>query len=268
MNQHTFVFLDIDGTLLGLNQLPTVDTLPSMIDRMVLNGFSFGLNSNRALEDVLDVIALFHLTGPFILENGAYALERLGSEPVYIAGLPDRIPETVESAVRSVSAIVFPDFSVLLIDTVRMVRGDFDPQKNCFYLNQFRRFSASIHHRTQGRHSFEIAAQLADVLNQYLKEHHVSLVAEAHRHGDTVTVTVPGITKASGLALARKRYPTARLVAIGDDESDLALRTYVDKLFAVANAVPELKATADWVASQPITAGVVEILDRLFKDGR
>jgi len=51
---------------------------------------------------------------------------------------------------------------------------------------------------------------------------------------------------------------------IGDSGGDLVLKGHVDLLCAVGNATPEMKAAADIVAKDEMTAGVIEILKNLY----
>ena len=55
-----------------------------------------------------------------------------------------------------------------------------------------------------------------------------------------------------------------RLVGIGDTSSDLAIREQVAYFCCPANAIDEVKAVADFVASRPEAEGVIEILEHLM----
>ena len=75
-----------------------------------------------------------------------------------------------------------------------------------------------------------------------------------------------GIDKASGLkeALHRLRISPERAVAVGDAENDLALLEMVGVRAAVSNALPSLKAHADFVSTSDHGAGVVEVIDAML----
>lgn len=259
--QNIIVFFDIDGTLIDIHQQTNSDDLPACIASLQALGVRFGLNSNRAFEDIIPIAQRFQLDGPFLLENGACLLNAIGEPAVPTANLAEGIPQHVEESLRRCVAHLYPDAEIHTVDTTALVREGATLSGEHFYLNRFRKYSASIHHRFSGNMYFDIAKALTKVLNADFEKSGLALKAFAHEHGATVTVEIPGIDKGTGLSCLRKRFPGARFVAIGDGLGDIALRPHVDDLYAVANAIPQLIAVADTVASLPMTQGVVELLE-------
>ena len=260
--KNIIVLLDIDGTLVDIMQRTNTDELPALIVDLHAKGVRFGLNSNRALEDVVPVAERFGLGGPFILENGACFMESLDVAPIPTTTLPEDIPSTVERIVRSDVARLYPEATVECVDTTAMVTAKETTPGTHFYLNRFRKFSASIHHRIDGTPCQDVAVALTTTLNCSFVEEKLPLVAVAHRHGATITVEISGVDKGTGLNFLREKHPDAILIAIGDGVGEIALRSRVDKLYAVANAIPELKAVADDVSVEEITRGVVDLLNK------
>ena len=82
-----------------------------------------------------------------------------------------------------------------------------------------------------------------------------------------VMVLPPGVNKASGLAAALKELALdpRHVVAVGDAENDHAFLGACGRGVAVANALPMLKAAADWVTSGARCEGVVELAERLVR---
>ena len=76
----------------------------------------------------------------------------------------------------------------------------------------------------------------------------------------------PGIDKASGLGVALKELDIAprHVVAVGDAENDREFLGACGCGVAVENALPALKAMAQWVTTRPRGAGVAELVDRLI----
>ncbi len=259
------VFLDIDGTLLGENQKPNAPGLPGLIQQLTRRGFRFGLNSNRAYEDVLPIIKKFHLTGPFVLENGAYVLPTVGEKRVFIRKMPTDIPSLVRHSLTTVIRAKFPTARLVYADTVKLIKKGRWPKGIWFFANKNRKFSASIHNRVNGRSSFLLATRIAAGLNAHFRVRQPDLKAVANRHGNTVTVEVKGVHKGSGFGIIRRLYPGTSLIAIGDGEGDLILRPYVDELYAVQNATLQLKRVATGVAKKSLTQGVEEILNALLR---
>ncbi len=84
----------------------------------------------------------------------------------------------------------------------------------------------------------------------------------------SVMVLPPGVNKATGLAaaLADLELSPRHVVAVGDAENDHALLAQCGCGVAVANALPMLKAEADWVTEGAEGAGVTELIERLLAD--
>jgi hydroxymethylpyrimidine pyrophosphatase-like HAD family hydrolase len=71
-----------------------------------------------------------------------------------------------------------------------------------------------------------------------------------------------GVSKASGLeaALALLKLSPHNVVGIGDAENDHSFLRYCGCAVAVANALPLLKESADFVTDEPRGAGVAASL--------
>ncbi|MBW4467031.1 MAG: Cof-type HAD-IIB family hydrolase [Pegethrix bostrychoides GSE-TBD4-15B] len=81
-----------------------------------------------------------------------------------------------------------------------------------------------------------------------------------------VMILPSGVDKASGLqaALQELAISPAQTVGVGDAENDLHLLKLCGFSAAVANALPAVKAEADWVAQAARGAGVVELINYLL----
>jgi hydroxymethylpyrimidine pyrophosphatase-like HAD family hydrolase len=83
---------------------------------------------------------------------------------------------------------------------------------------------------------------------------------------ESVMVVPAGVNKASGLTAALREMGLSprNIVGIGDGENDHALLNQCEYAVAVANAVPMLKAIADWVTTRPEGQGVAELIGELI----
>lgn len=83
-----------------------------------------------------------------------------------------------------------------------------------------------------------------------------------------VMVLPPGINKGSGISAALDELMLApiNVVAVGDAENDHAMLGACGRSVAVANAVPMLRESADWVTPSPRAAGVLELIERVTAD--
>ncbi|MDI9640144.1 HAD family hydrolase [Geitlerinema splendidum] len=82
-----------------------------------------------------------------------------------------------------------------------------------------------------------------------------------------VMILPDGINKATGLQKALELLEIApeNTVSVGDAENDRAMLSLCGYGVAVNNALPELKAMADWVTTGDRGSGVVELIDRLLE---
>lgn len=83
-----------------------------------------------------------------------------------------------------------------------------------------------------------------------------------------VMILPPGINKASGLLQALKSLDMSahNVVAAGDAENDHAMLMIAEFSVAVSNALPMIKAIADWTSAKPCGEGVLELIDHLLTD--
>lgn len=83
-----------------------------------------------------------------------------------------------------------------------------------------------------------------------------------------VMILPPGINKAKGLHEALKELGISEhnVVAIGDAENDNAMLQAVECAVAVDNALPQVKAVADWTTAQHHGWGVKELIDALVQN--
>jgi hypothetical protein len=82
----------------------------------------------------------------------------------------------------------------------------------------------------------------------------------------SVMVLPFGVNKASGLskALEHMHISPSAVVAVGDGENDAEFLRACGCAAAVANALPQIKANADFVTSGTHGAGVSEVVDQLL----
>ena len=265
----TTIFLDIDGTLIDLDQKPTTTSIPPLIQKMQKEGIHFGLNSNRAKEDVDSIIKQFQLDGPFILENGSYMIDINGEEKIFIEGGAD-VKSIIHTLLEEFSEENKLKASIHISDTTRLyTEQNLDNQSGLhIFMNQHRKYTGSIHHRIDGESNYDFTEKLAHYLNEKFSLQHPALVAVAHTHGNSITIENIGTDKSTGIQHYKSQYPEQHIIAIGDGVGDIVLRDSVNELYAVSNAVEELRAVADYVAEKPITEGVEEILLKIMNKKR
>jgi HAD superfamily hydrolase (TIGR01484 family) len=96
--------------------------------------------------------------------------------------------------------------------------------------------------------------------------HELGLELQVIFNKGAVMVLPAGVNKATGLkaALDELGLSPHNAVAIGDAENDHAFLSFCECSVAVANALPAVKNTADFVTRADHGAGVVELIDELI----
>ena len=84
----------------------------------------------------------------------------------------------------------------------------------------------------------------------------------------SLMVLPSGVNKATGLAAALKKLGLSahNVVGVGDAENDHAFLAACERGVAVANALPSLQETADWVTRSEAGKGVEELINALIAD--
>jgi hypothetical protein len=125
--------------------------------------------------------------------------------------------------------------------------------------------------RQSGVHALEIGRVIVATYDRHEREVRQAIAAldaplEVIRNKDALMILPRSVDKATGLsaALAELGLSPAETVAVGDAENDLALLAACGRAVAVSNALPALKAAADWVTRGEAGQGVVELIDRLL----
>jgi HAD superfamily hydrolase (TIGR01484 family) len=97
---------------------------------------------------------------------------------------------------------------------------------------------------------------------------HLGLELQVVFNKGAVMVLPSGVNKATGLgaALLELGLSPHNAVGVGDAENDHALLELCECGVAVANALPSLKARADWTTTGDHGGGVIELCERLIRE--
>lgn len=98
----------------------------------------------------------------------------------------------------------------------------------------------------------------------------LGLAVHVETNRNEVMVMPPGVSKGAGLLnlLQGEGLSPRNLLAFGDAENDLSLLQAAEVKVAVANAVENLKAMADYVTAEAGSGGVVTFVERYLLDGK
>lgn len=109
------------------------------------------------------------------------------------------------------------------------------------------------------------ASQVQQFLAQqpYVKQQQVKVVSSGFGFIDLI---VPNLHKANGLSLLQQKWQVSdqQVLAIGDNHNDLEMIQAAGFGFAMANAVPAVKAVAKYQAKSNAEQGVLEVIDQFL----
>lgn len=264
------ITLDVDETLLDCNYRTTSPTINSVINQLNKEGHLFLLNSNRALEDLLSVAKTFDISGALIGENGAFIYNQMTGQMDILISV--EAVAQLERLKRKIPEIINNNFTEALLyvgDTTDInkhidIQDVPDNKKNVFIMNEFRKYSISVHVKriVDGRliKDIEAAAKLDQLIDEYIQTNQLKLDSEYTDSFANVLICCQECSKSAAFHRLIDHYPDYLKVFIGDDEKDKPLEGAADYFFVVHNATPGAKEIADYVSSEAITKGVEDIL--------
>jgi len=87
-------------------------------------------------------------------------------------------------------------------------------------------------------------------------------------HANFLEVLAPGVSKARAVAFLAARYEVAQheTIAVGDSGNDISMIRWAGLGVAMANASPDVRASADWIAPSVSDDGVAAVIDRFILD--
>jgi HAD superfamily hydrolase (TIGR01484 family) len=115
-----------------------------------------------------------------------------------------------------------------------------------------------------GRSIVATVQRYAPLVRQTIEE--MGLALEIVPNRSSLMVLPRGVNKGTGLNLALQELglPMENVIGVGDAENDAPFLGMCGTAVAVANAIPSIKAAADWVTDQPRGEGVIEVINRVM----
>lgn len=261
MKNKVIIFLDIDGTLLDELYKPNSQRLPTLIKKRQKQGFEFGINSNRSLEDLAPIAESFRLNGPIIAENGCFEFTLKKQIPTLLANVNHIKPILdkilVQIARKNKAEIIWTD-------TVNFGKKEAIKCEIVYAVNKFRLYTASIHVWKNGVRSKKEADILAKKISAY-PQITAKYNIEVTKSFFNIIITPKDVTKLTGLRAIKSRFPKTKFIGIGNGVEDLKLAVELDYFFTVENADKATKKGALYVSKFPYTLGVEDIVENIDK---
>lgn len=270
MGKKYLIILDVDNTLIDTNYKSTSSTIYSTIDQMKSEGHVFLINSNRSIEDLKQIAKNFGLEKHIIGENGCFVYNQLtGEEKVLVEDEVMIQLSQVKTLLPQLIKSNFPDAVYKIGDTTD-INKHLESQdipvdgKNVFILNQYRRFSTSLHSKKvvdgQLKKDLEAVEKLSKLVQEFVNRQQFDLTVKYTDSYGNLLVFPKDNDKGKAFNYIAKEYPKFIRVVIGDDYLDKPLMNEVDFFLTVNNATDEVKEIADYTSPESITKGVEQIL--------
>lgn len=279
------ILLDIDGTLTNSQKVITPKTKEALL-RAQSNGITLALSSGRPEQGLTRwarELKMFQNNGLFICFNGGKVINCRTGEVLYNHPIP---PEDARAVLKHLKKFdVVPMVTHGEYAYVTNVFNHDIPMPDDFALgNPFNVLEYEAHGNNYMLCEKRDLAECADfpvnkVLTYaapaYLQAHHAEMAAPfADRLNAMFTAdfyfefTAKGVDKAHAIAsaLTPLGYKREEMIAFGDAQNDSTMLRYVGTGVAMGNAMPEVKAIADYVTATNDEDGIAKALYRFLPE--
>jgi hypothetical protein len=269
--QYRLLALDLDGTSIELGQMPTSRVKQAVAaargrDVHVVVATGRPYVSARKFQAALEVET------PLICFQGALVKEVNGDQSTLLA---EPLPEDPLSEVIALAEQRGWDFNLYSEEFIYLAHMH---HSESFYERWFGLRCAPVPSLTEAlevmrergtsplKGMFIGESDLIDRLTPEVQERYGDRFAVVRSHTLFSEITAPGVSKGSALAFLARRYGIAReqTIAVGDNGNDASMIEWAGLGVAVANATPEAKAVADWIAPSVAEDGVAALIDRFI----
>lgn len=256
MTPHYALFFDIDGTLVSFRTHAIPPSAILALTQAKANGHRVYIATGRPIVILTNLGAIEHLIDGYITTNGAYCF--VGSNEVSCSPIPQSDVMTVvaDAQQRGYSLIVVGRRDVAVLDPT----GDVD--------RIFRQMLA-VENLDRARPLDEVLQQGVLQLTPFFPaDYEPQLMARipgcisGRWHPEFTDITADGADKGKGiLALAaHEGIDPQHTIAFGDGGNDTSMIRTAGIGIAMGNAIPELKAVADYVTTSVDDDGILRAL--------
>lgn len=241
---------DIDGTLTQAvaNSLPSTKVI-SAIHRVMANGIDFSLATGRPYELMNHLFQHLGKIGPSICDNGAVIVDSQSGLVLWEASLPDSHAKRLLNLTKQ--------FKLVRLSSDR---GIIEKPLNIPKNSKVRKVSVHDISMTE-------ADQLIQKINLEFKDI-TSIKAASYASKDLIDVYFSDIqaTKQHGVFKLAEllNISPEEIVGIGDGYNDFPLLMACGLKIAMGNAVPELKAIADFIVPSVDEDGLAVMIEKYF----
>ncbi|MBP9813548.1 HAD family phosphatase [Candidatus Woesebacteria bacterium] len=245
------IFLDVDGTCVvhGVDNLPSVRVVDA-VTQCIQMGVPVGLATSRPLRSVIAIINHLKLTSYCVISSGSQIYDPRTSQIVSEKLIPrESIAQIWEIAQKA-------NQHVKLFDGINEVNMD----------------QGAIPAKVMGMWFPKLEPSILLDIDEQIKQ--LKGVAthrmEAWEDGyDCLDITNSEASKQHGVldVCAMLGIQTSECIGVGDGYNDFPLLLACGLKIAMGNAVPELKAVADFVAPTVREDGVATVIEKFILNG-
>jgi Cof subfamily protein (haloacid dehalogenase superfamily) len=263
--------LDLDGTAIELGQMPTLHVRQA-VAAAGARGVRVVVATGRPYISARKFQAALEVDTPLICFQGALVKEVIGDQSTLTA---EPLPEEPLAEVIALVEQRGWEFNLYSEDFIHLARMN---HPESFYERWFGLPCAPVQSLTDAlmimrdrgtaplKGMFIGESALIDRLTPEIRERYGDRFAVVRSHALFSEITAPGVSKGSALAFLAHRYGIAReeTIAAGDNGNDVSMIEWAGLGVAMANATPEARAVADWVAPSVAEDGVAALIDRFI----
>ena len=272
------ILLDLDKTLIGTNFACTDSGIFDAVNKLQAEGWTIGLNSDRALINLRRHKEMFGLNGPLICELGNIVDLGNSAEPFWTQPeLRIRFAKLTSSLLQHLCA-KYPDTLTIVGDNelakkllTRLIAGITLPLVLFNGLRQASLAFNAIHFRAHTIQNIHPAPELLRALAEEAATMFCSIFnCESNCYVDdqvynSCMLHHPDSSKTRGAAALLESHDYSRVFMIGDSAFD---HLQIDGVLhcAVGNASAEFKPLCQFVAPHTLTSGVIDCLEWIHQN--
>ncbi len=267
----TIYITDLDGTLLNSDQRTsqfTNDVINSLIDC----GGLFSFATARSEETATPVVNGFNISAPPIFYNGAVIGYSCGDLPPIRIFFSDNIVDIISELIDSdIFPIVYSfidgeeKFSFIQDKCTNEMIEFLDTRKHCIRYRPINTFEELTKGNIFYITCIDSKNKLSPFYDKYRNEYYCVFQKDSYTDGQWLEIMPQASTKANAAVTLKERLGCDELVVFGDNKNDIELFKVADRSYAVANAVPELKAIATDVIESNNNDGVARFIQKELK---
>ena len=272
MNGRTLYISDLDGTLLN-KSAELSEYTEKTLNRLIANGLHFSVASARTVASASKIMSGLQLRLPVVLMNGVVTYDMAAKSYVEKSPISEEVVLKILAVLKKfdVSGMMYRLTDAELMTyyeslEAEPIRTFVEERRNRYYKTFYHADSFFDVPRDQ-----IVYFTLPDTYDRLLRVREAldgipGITAVLYRDVYSGTLWFlelfsTAASKKNAVGLLREKYGFDRIVGFGDNLNDLPLFEACDVRVAVANAVDEVRAAADYICDTNENDGVIKWIE-------